>query len=115
MKNVFAALVNLQGRLVTPYSATDGTQVIATDGTVTLPTYSSIKRLNPAAAVTGVILPVGREEGDTVTLVNISANSITFAAAATSRVADGASAVIAALTRMTLIWDATAARWFHGN
>lgn len=115
MTNVHAARINLQGRMASPYSAADGTQTLINDATVTLPIASRIKRLTTAGAVTGIIMPVGVEDGQVIDLLNISANSITFAVVATSRVADGASAIIAALTRMTLIWDVTSETWFHGN
>jgi hypothetical protein len=44
--------------------------------------------------------------------MNTSANSITFAAAGTSNVSNGTSAVIAANTAMKLVWDATGSRWY---
>jgi len=114
MTNVHAAYLALRGRMVSPPGG-DAIQIIATDDTVTLPVVSRCKRLNPGGAVTGVIMPVGVEDGQVVDLINLSASSITFATAATSRVADGTSAIIAALTRMTLVWDVTSARWYHGN
>lgn len=114
MRNVFAARITLVGRMSSP-PANDAIQVPATDGTVTLPVKNMTKRLNPAGNVTGIIMPVGTEDGQRVDLINLSAFSITFAVVATSRVADGASAIIAALTRMSLVWDVTSATWFHGN
>ena len=87
---------------------------VTTSGTITLPTGKT-KLLTTAGAVTGVILTAGTYDGQELVLVNTSANSITFAAAGTSNVANGVSAVIAALTRMTLVWDATSARWYQGN
>lgn len=90
-------------------------QTIASSGTITLPTSGRTKLLTTGGAVTGVILTAGRFDGEELNLLNTSANSITFAAAGTSNVADGTSAVIAANTRMSLVWDATSARWYHGN
>jgi hypothetical protein len=71
-------------------------------------------RLNPAAAVTGVILGQGLFNGQIIALVNeaIAANTITPAAAGTSFIADGATA-IAGLTGRLLVWDASAALWFR--
>jgi hypothetical protein len=64
-------------------------------------------------AVTGIILGVGLVDGQEVTIVNISANSITFAAAGTSHVADGTSDVIAALTARTYVWSALQSLWYR--
>ena len=85
---------------------------VTTSGTITLPT-GEVKLLTTAGAVTGVILTAGTYSGQKVTLVNTSANSITFAAAGTSNVADGTSAVLAANRAMTLWWDSTSARWYR--
>ena len=70
-------------------------------------------RLAPAGAITGMILQAGESDGQTFMIRNISAFSITFAAVATSNVADGVSAVVPALTAIRFIWDATAAYWLH--
>lgn len=90
-------------------------QTVTTGYTITLPTGGFHQLLTTGGAVTGVILTAGRFDGDKVELLNNSGNSITFAAAGTSNVADGVSAVIAANTKMSLTWSATAAKWFHGN
>ena len=66
-------------------------------------------RLSAAAAATGVILAAGTEDQQEVLLFNESANTITFAAVATSNVANGTSASIASLTAMRLAWNAQAA------
>lgn len=68
-------------------------------------------RVNTAAAVTGVILQVGRWDGQPLWVENVSANSITFAAAATSNVRDGASDVIPANSAKLFIWNAVSSRW----
>ncbi len=96
-----------EGGLVTP------TSVLATGNTIT-PTGNAVI-FTTGGAVTGVIMAAGSVDGQEFTILNNSANSITFAAVGTSRVADGASAVIAANTRMTLVWSAAASLWFHGN
>jgi hypothetical protein len=92
-------------------------QDVATGNTITVPTNTSTKRLTATAgAATGVILAAGVKDGQELTLVNVHAtNSITFAAAGTSNVADGVSSVVAALTCITLVWDATSARWYHAK
>jgi len=73
-----------------------------------------VAKVNPAAAETGVILQAGTLDGQEVTVINeaVAANSITFAAAATSNVADGASDVVAGLKSRTYVWEAGTARWY---
>jgi hypothetical protein len=41
-------------------------------------------------------------------------NAITFAASGTSRVADGTSSSVAALTAARFTWDATSSLWYRG-
>jgi hypothetical protein len=90
-------------------------QNIATGNTITLPTGGKNKRLSASGgAATGVILTAGSVDGQELTLFNLEAtNTITFAAAGTSNVADGTSAVIPALRAIRLTWDATSARWYR--
>lgn len=78
-----------------PYALTTGVQPLTTSG-----------------AVTGVIMAAGSYTGQRVTLLNNSGNSVTFAASGTSRVADGASDVIAANTAATYTWSGSL--WFRG-
>lgn len=62
---------------------------------------------------TGAILTAGAFTGQRITLVNTDAtNTLTFAAAGTSRVADGTSCVLAALTATDFVYDTASARWF---
>jgi hypothetical protein len=96
-------------------AALAASQTVTGSGTITVDTTSKNYYLTTGGAVTGVILSAGTIDGQECVLVNTSANSITFATAATSNVADGTSAVIAANTRMSLTWSQTAARWYHGN
>ena len=84
---------------------------LGTGGTISI--ASVVSRVNPAAAVTGVILPSGAMPGQQVTVLNESTFSITMAATATSRVADGVACVIAAQTTKTFTWDSGAPAWFH--
>ncbi len=103
--------------VVGPFSSTVGTvQVIANGNTITLPTTGFNKLITSSAgSVTGIILTVGRFDGEMLTLIKTDAGSATFATSGTSHVADGASAVLATLTRMTLVWDAGSSLWYHGN
>ena len=91
-------------------------QSIADNGTIALPTtgMNAIVATSSAADKTGVILTAGSTTGQTIRLINTSANSLTFAAAGTSNVADGTGSVLAALTAMTLTWESGAGRWFRG-
>lgn len=90
-------------------------QDLTNGATITLPTGGRTKRLSASGgAVTGIILTVGRYAGDEIVLFNIEGtNTITFAAAGTSNVADGTSAVIGALRALLLTWDATSSRWYR--
>lgn len=83
---------------------------LASSGTITT-SGVGIARVNPAAAVTGVILQAGTNAGQIVIVRNESAFSITFAAAATSHVADGTSDIIAANTSRMFEWNSVASRW----
>lgn len=74
-----------------------------------------IARSAPGGAITGVILQPGTSPGQRVTVVNESAaaNTITFAAAGTSNVADGVTTVIPGLRASTFWWDSVTARWYR--
>lgn len=102
----------LSGKVSSPPATA---QNLATGNTITLPTGGDTKPLTATGgAVTGIILTAGTVDGQKLTLFNKEAsNSITFAAAGTSNVADGTSAVIAALRAMTLIWDQVSSRWYR--
>lgn len=79
--------------------------------TITLPTGIN-KVCTTTAARTGIILTAGTVDGQIINLINASANTITFAAAGTSNVADGATTAIAANRAVTLIWDSGSSRWY---
>lgn len=68
--------------------------------------------LTTSGAVTGAIIAAGTITGQRITLVNESANSITFAASGTSNVADGVSDVIAANTGASYTWSGSL--WYRG-
>ncbi len=94
-------------------SVSTTTPAVATSGTIDTAGVG-VARVTPAAAVTGVILAAGTRNGQTVRVLNngLAASTITFAAAATSNVANGVTTVIAGLTQREFVWDAVAARWF---
>lgn len=86
---------------------------IATNGTIATAGVSAA-RVAPAGAVTGVILAVGTTGGQMCTVINesVAANTVTFAAAGTSNVADGVASVIAGLTARTFCWDSVTSLWY---
>ncbi len=104
--------ISLAGPVSSPVAVS---QAIDTAGTITLPTggINQLVATSSAANKTGVILTAGRHDGEEIRLINTSANSLTFAAAGTSNVADGTGSVLAALTAMKMTWEAGAARWFR--
>lgn len=98
------------GYLASGQSATAA--ATATGGTITTAS-TGVARVAPVAAITGVILQAGTKAGQQVTVVNESANSVTFAASGTSFVADGVSDVIAATSARMFIWDSGTALWYR--
>lgn len=89
------------------------TAVVITNGNTITSNGLRTSRVNPGGAVTGLILQKGSYQGQQITVINESASSVTFAVVGTSFVADGASAVIAALTQKTFFWDTSTAVWYH--
>lgn len=79
---------------------------VAADGTIDTAGVT-VARVSPTAAVTGVILAPGEYPGKRLTVINeaVAANSVTFAAAATSNVAAGTAAVIAGQAKLDFCWD----------
>lgn len=81
-------------------------------GTITTANIG-LARVTPTANETGLILQSGSNPGQRCTVVNNSTSfSITFAATATSHVAQGASLAIAANSKYDFIWDSVAAKWY---
>ena len=78
---------------------------VATSGTISASTR--ISRVNPAAAVTAMVMASGTTNGQTVTISNEAAgtNTVTFAASATSNVMGGTGVVISGLTNRILVWN----------
>ena len=70
-------------------------------------------RVAPPGVVTGVILQAGTAPGQMAVIVNESANSITFAGAGTSNVADGTADVVGGNTARAFIWDGATALWYR--
>lgn len=91
---------------------TSSPQSVATGNTITTVGIGAA-RVTTSGAVTGVILQAGAYPGQVVTVINESANSITFAASGTSHVADGVSDVIGANTARGFVWDSGPALWYR--
>jgi Pectate lyase superfamily protein len=93
-----------------PYEA--GT---VTNGTSLNTRYNSIVRATPSGAATGLIMQIGSGSGvgqaQTVTVINDGTGAMTFAAPATSHVADGAAVPIAPKTAATYVWDSDGTYW----
>jgi hypothetical protein len=89
-------------------------QALSNSTAITVNTAYGLIPLTASAAVTGITMPTsGLQSGQTVTLVNQSAYSITFAASGTSNVADGTSDVIAAATSAVYSWDGNTSLWYR--
>lgn len=89
--------------------ATGNAGTIATQGL-------GVSRVNPAAAITGVIMQAGTFPGQICWVVNeaVAANTITMAASGTSNVAEGVSCVIAGVKSRALVWDSVTSLWYAG-
>ena len=102
----FNAVTTMNGSLFYLQSASS-----APTAGATLTLNAIILLLAPIASITGVILSAGAANGQVLTIINNSAFTITFAAVATSRVADGINDVIAATTARQFVWSGSA--WFR--
>lgn len=101
------------GQIAAPSLVTGGAIANAATLTPGAGVYSKIT-VNPAGAVTGIILAAGTADGQECTVVNLAtaANSVTFAAAGTSHVSNGVSSVIAGIVARTFIWDSGTSLWY---
>lgn len=101
---------------VASFAQSASAPVLASNGTI-ITAGVAVARVAPGGAVTGVILQSGSYGGQEVWVVNEStgANSVTFAAAATSNVADGTSSAIAGLTARKFVWDSVTSLWYRAG
>ena len=88
--------------------------VIATDGTIP-GRGGSVVRVDAVVSATGVILQKGTRSGQTLVIMNLGAGTVTFAAAATSNVSYGTSAVIQSLAAVMFVWDDASDLWRPTN
>ncbi len=96
--------------------AGSNSQAITANGqTIFAYPFGRVRCANSGTSYTGLILSAGSIAGQRVTLVNVGAGTLTFAAAGTSNVADGVTGVIAANTERILEWDTTSALWYRVN
>lgn len=99
-------------------TANNVAQVVATNGNIALgnPPWGAVV-VQPGGAVTGVTMDVGLIDQQSISVHNNSAFTLTFAALATSHVADGVADVIPANTVRCFIWLQQAnsgnGAWFH--
>ncbi len=100
------------GAFMAPLNSTTA-DAVASSGTIST-TKVGVARVSPTAAVTGVILQPGSTYGQECWVINeaTSANSVTFAASATSNVAGGTSVVIAGAAAAHFLWDAYTNLWY---
>lgn len=89
-------------------------ELIATNGTIPARGGSAV-RVSTQANVTGMILQKGTRSGATLVVMNVGPGTVTFAAAATSNVSYGTSAVIQAAAAATFIWDDASDLWRPTN
>lgn len=92
-----------------------GTSPIITNGSTINTNGLSVTRVSPGGAVTAIVLQAGTRPGQECTVINESAaaNTITFAAAGTSNVADGVTTVIAGLRCAKYTWSSATNLWYH--
>lgn len=97
-----------------PMPTSGSAQLVAGSGTITH-NNSAVVRVDVSggANISGVILQAGAIDGQILSILNTNASfTIQFAAAGTSNLANGTSAVITNLKAYNLMWNAVAARWF---
>ena len=87
-------------------AATGTSGTIATSGV-------SVARIAPTGNVTGVILAAGTQDGQVMVVRNESSYTVTFAAAGTSHVADGATSPIPANCARYFSWAAATSLWYR--
>ncbi len=89
-------------------------QTLSTGNTIAVPATYNAVRVTAGAAVTGIILAPGTQQGQLLAVIHegTAANTITFAASGTSNVADGTSDVITGPSARLYIWDSVTSLWY---
>ena len=100
------------GALFTTGATTSGAiPTIAASGTISHNGCGFVP-LTTGGVTGSVVLQPGTRHGQHLVITNASANAITFAAAGTSNVINGASASFPAVSALLLIWKALDSRWY---
>lgn len=89
-----------------------GADVVITNGSTITTALTQSVSVNPAGAVTGVILEAGTQPGQSLRVMNRGAGSVTFAVVGTSNVADGTSCVIAVNRCAYFTWNSNTSAWY---
>lgn len=95
------------------YTSNGVAVALATGGTIDPVAVAAANYLaSTTGNVTGIILAAGTD-AQVFNIVNTTAFTITFAAVGTSRVADGVSDVIPALSARQFVYDASTSKWYR--
>lgn len=106
-------ITSCSGNWLTDFAG-EAARPVAAGGTIPVQGFKVVK-VRPAASILGVILEPGYQSGQSVTLINEGepAHSITFAASATSHVAEGPARTVAGMTAARYIWDGALRLWYR--
>jgi len=102
------------GALFTTPTVTSGAvPALVTGGLVTV-THNGcgVAQVSCAAGVAGGVVQPGTRSGQMLVIINTGAGALTFAAVATSNVANGTSANVPILSALALVWNALDSRWY---
>lgn len=89
------------------------TQAITGNGQTIFSSFFDGNAVTGTGGFTGLILAPGLLDGQSVTILNTTVGSLTFAAAGTSHVANGAGAIITTLTAARFVYDLSASLWYR--
>jgi hypothetical protein len=105
-------LTTTAGNWVTDFQSASA-QALGNDSSILTEAVRTV-RVTASTAVRGVILGSGHSRGQLITIIHegAPANTITFAAADTSHVADGAADSITGLSSRTYVWNAGNNLWY---
>ena len=107
--NSYLSTLFLEGSLATAQAVATGTAAIL------IPGGTSYVRITAAAATTGATLPSGTHNGQLliISISTAAANTVTFAAAGTSKVAGGTTVSLAGLAAHMFVWDGVGSLWYQ--
>lgn len=98
-----------------PTQAAGTVQTLANTNTITVGQNQSVVRVTASGAVTGIIIAAGTQPGQLLLVIHegAAANTLTMAAAGTSNVAGGVTAIWAGLNAHLVVWDSVTALWYQ--